>query len=184
MLLATTIDREWTDLPIHPGFLPLIQESARRLTGASEDRGHLSLVVGQPRELTLARDERRIEVIKPDGSLWIARQDRGEQHKTVLFTETDQPGAYRVRSAGGDGALSPRAADSFVVNLDPRESDLSRLSPERRPDRLARTASGEAAAPKRRVELWHGLAGIVIMVVLLESLLTVRWRRSVIVENS
>ena len=34
LLLTTTVDREWTDLPIRPGFLPLVQEAARFLAGA------------------------------------------------------------------------------------------------------------------------------------------------------
>jgi len=33
MLLSTTVDREWTDLPIRTGFLPLVREAARRLVG-------------------------------------------------------------------------------------------------------------------------------------------------------
>ena len=39
------------------------------------------------------------------------------------------------------------------------------------------------AATRRRLELWHALAAIVIGFVLLESLLTVRWRRTVLAEQ-
>ena len=38
LLLTTTVDREWTDLPIRPGFLPLMQEAARYLAGAPRAR--------------------------------------------------------------------------------------------------------------------------------------------------
>jgi hypothetical protein len=34
LLFASTIDRDWNDLPIHPGFLPLVQQSARYLARA------------------------------------------------------------------------------------------------------------------------------------------------------
>jgi hypothetical protein len=37
MLLTTTVDREWTDLPIRAGFLPLMREAARQLVGANDD---------------------------------------------------------------------------------------------------------------------------------------------------
>jgi hypothetical protein len=179
MLLSTTIDREWTDLPIRAGFLPLVQESARRLAGTSERSGTSVLMVGQRREIALSPDERRLEITKPDGSVWVASKDRGGGSRSILFTETDEPGAYRVRSAGADGMLSDRRADGFVVNVDARESNPERLSPEKRPDRKA-AARPEGPPPKRRVELWHALAALMIVLVLFESLLTLRWRRPVI----
>jgi hypothetical protein len=179
MLLSTTIDREWTDLPIRAGFLPLVQESSRRLAGTSERSGTSVLTVGQRREIALAPDERRLEITKPDGTVWVASKDRGSGSRSILFTETDEPGAYRVRTAGADGLLSDRRADGFVVNIDPRESNPERLAPERRPDRKA-VAKAEGPPPKRRVELWHALAALLIILVLFESLLTLRWRRPVI----
>jgi hypothetical protein len=179
MLLATTVDREWTDLPIRPGFLPLVQEAARRLAGTSDQVGVSTLLVGQPREIAMTADERRLEVTKPNGGVFVATKDRGAGAKTIAFVETDEPGSYQVRTAGTDGILTPRAGDGFVVNLDPRESNTALLPPERRPDR--RTPSSAAGPPpKRRVELWHGLAALLIFFVLAESLLTIKWRRPVV----
>ncbi len=66
-----------------------------------------------------------------------------------------------------------------MVNIDPRESNPERLAPDKRPDRKA-AARAEGPPPKRRVELWHALAGLLIVLVLFESLLTLRWRRPVI----
>jgi hypothetical protein len=185
MLLSTTVDREWTDLPIRSGFLPLIQESARRLAGTSEHGGTSVLLVGQRRDIALGPYERRLEITKPDGTVWVASPagPRPGGARVATFTETDEPGSYRVRAAGPDGVLAPRAADGFVVNIDPRESDPARLTPERRPDRKAAPAPGGKQAPKRRVELWHGLAAVLILLVLAESLLTLRWRRPVVAEQ-
>jgi hypothetical protein len=179
MLLSTTVDREWTDLPIRTGFLPLVQEAARRLAGTSEHGGTSVLTVGQRREIALAPDERRLEITKPDGTVWVASKDRGGGTRTVLFTETDEPGAYHVRAAGADGMLTNRPGDGFVVNIEPRESNPERLAADRRPDRKP-AAKIEGPPPKRRVELWHGLAALLIMLVLVESLLTLRWRRPVV----
>jgi hypothetical protein len=179
MLLSTTVDREWTDLPIRSGFLPLVQEAARRLSGATELGGASVLLVGQPREIGLSADERRLEITKADGTVWIAVKDRGAGPKTITFTETDEPGAYRVRTAGADGVLVPRPADNFVVNIDPRESNPARLAPDHRPDQRPQQAAA-GPSPKRRVELWHGLAALMIGFVLFESVLTVRWRRPVV----
>jgi hypothetical protein len=179
MLLSTTVDREWTDLPIRAGFLPLVQESARRLAGTSERGGTSMLMVGQRREIALAPDERRLEITKPDGTVWVASKDRGGGSRTIVFTETDEPGAYHVRAAGADGMLGDRAGDGFVVNIEPRESNPERLAADKRPDRKP-AAAPAGPPPKRRVELWHGLAALMIILVLFESLLTLRWRRPVV----
>lgn len=179
LLLSTSVDREWTDLPIRPGFLPLIARAARRLVGASESEGAAALLVGQPRELPLGSDDRRIEVTKPDGTVWVARHDRAGAARTITFGDTAEPGVYLVRAAGPDGALSPRPSDGFVVNVDTTESSPARLPPERRPDRAGEAAAG-GERPKRRIELWHALAAGLIAFVLFESLLTVRWRRPVL----
>jgi hypothetical protein len=180
LLLTTSVDREWTDLPIRPGFLPLVQEAARRLAGVPSGEAVSALVVGQQREIAVAADERRVEVTKPNGDLrWLTPEGRpreGKQTRTVMFGETDEPGAYRVRTSRNDGSMVERPDESFVVNLDVRESNPARLAADKRPDRSTAGENG-AASPKRRVELWHGLAAAVLIFVLLESALTLRLRR-------
>jgi hypothetical protein len=182
LLLSTTVDREWTDLPIRPGFLPLMQEAARRLVGGSDADATPALLVGQTRELTLAADDRRLEVTRPDGSVWVTRNDATTAARTIVFSETDEPGVYRVRAAGPDGSMVPRTGDGFVVNVDTRESNPARLAANKRPDRVQIAASG-GQPPRHKVELWHALAGALIAFVLLESALTLRWRRSVLAEQ-
>jgi hypothetical protein len=95
----------------------------------------------------------------------------------VVFTETDEPGFYRVRAARADGSIADRADASCVVDLDPGESDPARLPDDRRPDRAGGHA-GAGAAPQRRLELWHLLGAAAIGLVLLESILTLRFRRN------
>jgi hypothetical protein len=188
LLLTTTVDREWTDLPIRPGFLPLVQEAARFLAGAPGSDSITALTVGQRREVTVGPEDARIEIVTPAGaSRWLTpeghdarpvdpRAAEGRGRRTVTFTETDEPGLYRVRASRADGTVADRASESFVVNLDPAESDPALLPDDKRPDRAV-GASAEAAAPKRRLELWHGLSAVVLFAVLGESLLTLRRRR-------
>jgi hypothetical protein len=182
MLLGTTIDREWTDLPIRAGFLPLIEQAARRLSGATDRGGSSVLTVGQRREVFLSADDRRIEISKPDGSVWVASKDRSAGARSFTFGETDAPGTYHVSVAGADGLLAARPADGFVVNIDAAESNPERLAADRRPDRPAGAQAGRPL-PKRRVELWHGLAALLIGFVLFESVLTLRWRRPALAER-
>ena len=73
LLLTTTVDREWTDLPIRPGFLPLVQESdaisGRRPLGR---RGRRHLLVGERRELALGADDRRLEIMPAERPIAVA----------------------------------------------------------------------------------------------------------------
>ena len=94
----------------------------------------------------------------------------------MLFEETDEPGLYRVRAARADGTVDERPDAAFAVTLDAGESDPARLADDKRPDRAnARGAGGPP--PRRRLELWHALGAAAIVLVLFESLLTLRFRR-------
>ena len=147
LLLTTSVDREWTDLPIRPGFLPLVQEAARYLAAAPSGDATATVTVGGKREIVARRRrpahrgrqaERRI-------ALADARRPRGRARTrhVVMFEETDEPGLYRVRAARADGTVDERPDAAFAVTLDASESDPARLADDKRPDR----ASG--AAPRR-----------------------------------
>jgi hypothetical protein len=177
MVLTTTVDRDWTDLPIRTGFLPLVRESVRHLVGAGDDDSPATLLVGEPRLLSFSGDAQTLEVTRPDGSVWMAKREQGKGPRSLAYDGTDQIGLYRVRAAGPDGVFVAQTAQDFAVNLDPRESDPAQLAPDKRPDRIA-VASAGAKPPKHRVELWHELSAILILIVLGESLLSVRWRRA------
>jgi hypothetical protein len=173
MLLTTTVDREWTDLPIRPGFLPLVREMARRLVGVTGDEETASLRAGDSRPLAFSGYEQRLEVTRPDGSVWVAK--RAEAGGSSLYGETDALGTYHVRAVTSDGAVVPRPELDFVVNLNTRESDPSRLAQNQRPDRIAASAPG-GQRPKHRIELWHALAAAMMFLLLGESLLSLRRR--------
>jgi len=173
LLLTTTVDREWTDLPIRPGFLPLLREAARHLVGASEEGSAAATLVGEPRVLSFSGDVQTLEVRRPDGSVWVGKRELGGATRTVVFAGTDQLGLYRVRTAGADGTFTPEPAWDFAVNLDARESDPTRLTPDQRPDRIAAARPG-AEPPKHRIEMWHGLAAVLLLLLLVESIFTLR----------
>jgi len=182
MLLTTTVDREWTDLPIRAGFLPLMREVARALVGASDEDDAATLLVGEPRLLSVAGDVQTLEITRPDGSVWIGKREQAGAGQSLAFLGTDQIGLYRVRAAGPDGTFVRQPTQDFAVNLDPRESNSTRLAAEKRPDRIAVSSAG-AKPPKHRVELWHGLAAGLIILLLAESMLSLRWRRLAAVED-
>jgi hypothetical protein len=187
LLLTTTVDREWTDLPIRPGFLPLIQEAARRLAGAPSGDAIATLIIGAGREIRCAADDRRVEVTKPGGETRTlipepppsdAAKAGGSPHpsRVVVFRDTDEVGTYRVRAFRANGTWVERPDEAFIVNLDVRESDPTVLPDEKRPDRRSNPAAG-GHAPLRHLELWHVIGGALIGFLLLESILTARLRR-------
>src|SRR5207344_252344 len=57
LLLTTTVDREWTDLPIRPGFLPLVREATRFLAALPSGDATATVTVGGKRELILGADD-------------------------------------------------------------------------------------------------------------------------------
>ncbi len=167
LLLTTTVDREWTDLPIRPGFLPLMQEAARYLAGAPSGESSAAVTVGANGEIALEPDDRRIEIVKPAGeSRWLtptrAHGDARRASARVTFAETDEPGLYRVRASRADGTIVERPDAGFVVNLDTRESDPTRLADDKRPDRARGARGRRGRAPSRRLELWHALGAAAI----------------------
>src|SRR5262249_12345901 len=165
-----TMDREWTALPIHPGFLPLVQQIVRYLARAPIEPPEAELVVGRARELPVTPADTRIEVRGPRGKKSTLEKQRLAGRQTVRFGGVDEPGFYHVAAESGDKVRARPAAD-FVANLDPRASDTRRIDPAELPAGGTGAAPGEAEA-RRRVELWHGLAAALLLVPLGEALLT------------
>ena len=172
LLWASTVDRDWTNLPIEPAFLPLVQQATRYLARAPMREPEAPLVVGQHHEIALRDGDLRVEVTQPSGRQRTFDRDKVSGRKALAFDATDEPGFYRVAVAGRDGAMRPRRDATFVVNVDAAESDLTQIDPLR----LKQLAAGggaklSASVPKRRVELWHILGAALLILLLGEALL-------------
>jgi hypothetical protein len=173
LLFTSTIDRDWNDLPIHPGFLPLVQQIARHLARAPLSDDDAQLLVGHTHEVPVAAGDQRIEITSPSGTKTVFDGARLANRTSVPFTSTNEVGFYSVAVTDSEGSARPRVSSNFVANLDPVGSDTRRV------DLAALAASGSAdpAAPKlarRRVELWHALAAALLLVLFGEALLTRR----------
>ncbi len=178
-LVLSTFDLAWTDFPIREVFVPFLYESIDYLAsrGTMQERGAgLYRLAGEA--VRLPDDARHVEL--PSGEQVQVETSRSGRK---LFTQTRQPGLYRVQSAGGQ--------QTFAVNLDTRESDFTRMdaeafaaalinpvaaSPEARETesqaRLVRDAEVE-----RRQGLWWFLGFTLIALVLGETLLANRTHR-------
>jgi hypothetical protein len=172
LVFASSIDRDWNDLAIQPIFLPLVQLATRFLARAPMHEAEPPALVGQRREIGLDSGDSRLEIRLPSGKIRLYDKDKVAGRKSLMFDGADEPGVYRVSAAQTDrDPWKPRPQATFVVNIDPGESDLARMPS----DRLAQLAAGAgskvAQAPRRRVELWHAMGAGLLLLLLGEALL-------------
>jgi hypothetical protein len=140
MLFTCTCDRDWTNFPIRPVFLPWLHQMvaylAQRPGGPAVFHEAGSLVTLNPPGVDPAAP---LLVRKPGGAVVTAERGPGGDGG-FLFNETEQPGVYTV--------LGPdqKPVAMFAVNLDSYESDLTYLDDVLAGDRTAneRTAAVEA----------------------------------------
>ncbi len=172
LVFASTVDRDWNDLPIQPAYLPLMQQAARYLARAPMEDAEPPLTVGQRHDITLGNGDARVEVALPSGARRLFDKERVAGRRSLDFSDTEEPGVYRVSVAAADGVMRPRPEATFVVTLDAAESDPAPISSAR----LATLKAGaggpkDAQAPRRRVELWHSLGAALLLLLLGEALL-------------
>lgn len=121
---AVPCDADWTNLPMRPFYLPLMQQLATHL--ASSVYPPRNVEVGRPLVafLPAADAGKRAVLTDPDGrALEVAVAARG-MRAVVEHGATQRPGLYVLDTPGGQKL-------HFVVQTDRRESELRQLAPER-----------------------------------------------------
>jgi hypothetical protein len=121
ILCSTALDADWSNLPLKPSYLPLLQ----RLTV------YLASTIFPPRNLEVGRQlvaflppsdsGKKAILTLPDGSnVDIVVAKKGERG-VVEYGRTQRPGLYTLTPPGGQPL-------HFVVNASRRESDLQKLT--------------------------------------------------------
>lgn len=195
LMTAFPIDRDWTDFPVSPSFLPWVHNLVGYAAGSSTERSGF-FATGDRVPLAMSSTDGSTRVVtRPDGKT-VPAESGDESAAPLGFTDTARPGAY----ASFD-PKRPEARDLFAVNLDGRESDLTyiddRLADEGQGGtRVERVAAGlrdllpghppvtfvddpakvAAAALESRasVPLWDGVLWIALLVALVEPLVANR----------
>ena len=179
MLVTSSFSLAWNDLPIRGVFLPFLYQTVDYLGGRLGRSGgeQYYVIVGETIRLASTRST---TVTNPDGKTITVT---GSADETSLFTDTDRPGLYTV-GAGG-------RTDTFAVNLDTEESDISRVDIEEfvasvinpvtesqeAKEMKAQASFTENKEVERRQKLWWYLSLTLLLVVLGETFLASRTHR-------
>ena len=126
MVLTTSIDRDLSDLPIRPAFLPLIRRILLHLGDALARPPEPEVMVGEPRTIQLPAGSQVAEVVGPTGNSRRYAPDEISRDGLISFEDTALPGHYQVRAAA-HGTPEPVPGAAFAVNVSPKESDVRPL---------------------------------------------------------
>ena len=181
---STTV---WSDFPAAKIFVPLMHEIVYGLTGCiNRLESHLA---GQPVRLDFAdcAESVSVSVTFPAGIIKRFTSEPGRAGNFVLIADTYTPGIYPYEISGGKSE-----SDAFVINPDPTEGDLKRVSradlkihfPH---DQLYLVASSEElettlARIERGVPLTSALFLIVIVIAVAELFVASRTRPAEVAE--
>ncbi|HEY5623145.1 MAG TPA: BatA domain-containing protein, partial [Gammaproteobacteria bacterium] len=138
LLFASSLDREWNNLPVQPVFVPWLAELSAYLTGDLAQSSEVSLgSTLSPRMVGLSGGQ----IFSPDGgqALGLAGAATGQE---VLL---DQLGFYEIVGSG--------QTELVAVNADPRESNLASMEPNAVTRWLSLASETPTAAPGAAPEL-------------------------------
>jgi hypothetical protein len=164
---ASTVDRDWSDLPIRTSFLPLMQRVAAWLTGTLDERedvhaqagGSVTLSVSEGRAPVLARAPLGVEVpLTPQ-----------PETRTVTGGPLPEPGVYSVIDA--KGTVLPELA--FAAGIDTAASNLARHELDEMKQWLGEDSvrTEGQGGPRGATPLWTWLLSIAVVAFFFEGAL-------------
>jgi hypothetical protein len=171
LLLTTTLDRDWTTLPIQPGFLPLVQRATRYLAGSLHRQTLRMVHVGDAVSLEILEGMQKLILLTPDDRKIEFSASRLSGETRLQVTDTGLPGTYRVWARMPDyGGLVEMSDYAFSVNVAEAESRLEATYPD------SKDISGDHpdiyAAAKGKMPVWSWLLLVGILLILAEGFLS------------
>jgi uncharacterized membrane protein YobD (UPF0266 family) len=181
LLVTTTADRDWTDLPLKTAYLPLLQSLTQYLAGGKRGQLDPGIAVNAAKDVALppALVGKSLRVAKPN------KQDIevpivGEKDRALAtITENDRAGIYRLSFPGGAPKESA-GPQMYAVNPPFLESRLEEISERELQAKLApvRAEVIPIEALKeggKRTDLAFPLLALLIVTLLLEGWLGQRF---------
>ena len=122
LLLLASLDADYSDLPLRPGYLPLLAAMVREAAGATAAaRGRIA--PGDTVTLPGPKPGHLVELRAPNGKRW--RYSEPQKTDPIRFDATDALGMFEVRTGAVDDSAEPRLRATFVVDPPREESDLT-----------------------------------------------------------
>jgi hypothetical protein len=177
--VATACDADWSNLPMRPSYLPLVQQLVTTIQ--AQVTPPCNIRAGEPAVAMLPGDAEGmpLSLTAPDGTRHTVRPVRRGTHSVVQFDRTQEPGVYTL--------IGPDARPlHFVAETSRTESDLRLLDSERL-TKLAADLGGDlvdSSAEYARLdrtrrhgrEVWQfllsGLLGLMFVELVLEQRFT------------
>ena len=131
LLFSVSADRQWSDLPLSPFFLPLVHQAVRLACGIGQDKVQVQPSSAFVLSDVISRVPDGATLIAPDNSSLPIRKvqkSAAEGDYSLVVDNVTQPGYYFL-SQTGPAAPEPLMA----VNLDRTESDLKPIAPDQIP---------------------------------------------------
>lgn len=187
IVIASSFDGLWNDLPRQPVFLPFVHQLAQYAAGYRAGRSVYE--VGDPVDLQGVGPVVTDSAAARRGLAYIAVSPRGNRLR-IGGTQGDpalipaEAGIYEVRPAGAPG-VRPRLV---AVNIPGRELDLSRFDPTRLTHTVSATvdsasggsspAEADLAQRERKQSVWWYLLLMAATLLVVESVLAHRLSRN------
>jgi hypothetical protein len=171
MLLTTGLDNLTNDFPLHPAFVPFIEQTARYLAGSERQGG--ARAVDSYLELRNAKEQAQgVEVTDPEGKRPLTL---GEAASAQSFQLTEA-GFYQLRLANGRTNEVGVNADPKESNLDVIPNDVLALWQGNGEQSTQQASTGGPAAPKKTPQtLWWYVMLLVFALAIAESVLASRY---------
>jgi hypothetical protein len=181
IFIATSADRDWTDLPVKTAYLPLVQSFTNYLAGGKRGALDDGVAVGGTKEIPLSAGlvGKSIRVTRPNKQQSevgiVAEKDRS----MARFEENDQAGFYRVALPAGTEKSAGEAA-LYAVNPPFLESRLDEINePELQaklhPIKVEVIAADAIRQGGKRTDLALPLLALLIVILLFEGWLAQRF---------
>ena len=143
LLLTTTADVDWTDLPLRAAFPALLQRTVRYLAHAMDTASVADIREGGTAEVPIPTGARAVALTSPSGE----RQEEAVTQATagrLRFSDLDEVGMYNTDVKRTDWLRAPRLGVAVNPSLD--ESDFMPVRAERVSEALGGGGRGHAVS--------------------------------------
>lgn len=126
LFLTTTLDRDWTDLPIRTSFLPFVHRMVRYAARPAGHEAALSVQVGDVARIPVQGGIRRIDILGPDGETQHVPWDPVASGHPFVTEPLAGPGVYEISLLPVAEDAPPQRRFALVVPA-PSERVLERV---------------------------------------------------------